>query len=263
MRSERLRLMEAYLKENEMCSLRDLCDIFEVAMITIRRDIEELFRAGTIEKTYGGVRYVKGNIPATLPYLQRNIRNVSQKDFIGKLAADIVKPGDSIFVDSGTTTLNIVKYITNEPINIATNSFTVVDACRGRENINVIVLGGQFNRITNSFADDFSARAFSQYNISKAFLAATGASVEYGFTNSAIAESSIKKEAISKCRERYVMIDKDKWDVVSLKTFANISDVTGVVTDSKPPAKYVDLFRENGTRLIYTDNSPNVPIKNL
>jgi len=251
MKSERLKQMEAYLKESGICSMSDLCNNFKMSMVTIRRDVDELQKAGVIEKVYGGVRYIEKNIAPTLPYIQRNVRNVQEKEHIGKIAASIIRAGDSVFIDSGTTTLNLIKYVNDEPLNIATNSFNVIEECRCRDSLNIIVLGGEFSRLTNSFVGDSAVRAFSNYNISKAFIAATGASIDYGFSNSAIAESNIKKEAVARCRESYVMIDYAKWGVVSLKTFAGLHDVTGVITDRRPPEKYVRLLNEKGVKLLY------------
>ena len=251
MKKERLKQMEEYLNEHEICSLNDLCGAFNMSMVTIRRDVDELRKAGIIEKIYGGVKRIDKNIPPTLPYIQRNVRNVKEKDYIGQLAASIISAEDCVFIDSGTTTPYLIKHVKDEPINIATSSFNVIEECRCRENINIIALGGEFYRLTNSFVGDGAVRAFSSYNISKAFMAATGASIEYGFTNSTSAESNLKAEAIARCRESYVMIDHDKWGVVSLKTFARLTDVTGVITDRRPPAKYVKFFNAKGIKLLY------------
>lgn len=251
MKEERLKQMEEYLKQNEMCRLDVLCDMFGISKITARRDIDELCKTGAAEKIYGGVRFPKKDALPTVPYSRRHGSNADKKDYIGRLAASIVCGGDTVFIDSGTTTLHLIKYVPDKKINVVTHNLNAVEECLNHENINVFVLGGEFDRLTNSFTGENTTHSMGLYNISKAFLAATGASLTQGFTNSAPAETNIKKKAVDRCPERYVMIDSSKWNVVSLKTFADTADITGVITDSKPPDGFVKLFGETGVQLIY------------
>lgn len=250
MKEERLKFMEEYIKEKKICSLDALCEVFDVSKITVRRDVDWLCRKGLIDKVYGGVRYVEQENLETLPYAERDHKNVQEKEKIGKLAAGIILDGDTIFIDSGTTTLRLIRHISDKNVTVFTNNLHVINACVEYANIRLMVSGGEFLGLTKSFMGYGSIAFMDGYHIGKAFLAATGVSLDCGLTNSAPQETEIKKLIVKKSIESYVMIDHDKWDRVSLRTYGMPDAVTGVITDREPPEKYADYFRRHNVRVI-------------
>ena len=108
------------------------------------------------------------------------------------------------------------------------------------ENINLISLSGTLNRKTLSLTGNNAARLLSTYNVKKAFLAATGITIENGATNSSPEETCIKEMAVKKSLEKYLLVDSSKFGVVSLLTYGNVEDFTGIITDGVP----TDAFRE-------------------
>lgn len=251
MKEERLKYMEEYIKEKKICSLDTLCEVFGVSKVTVRRDVDCLCRKGFAEKVYGGVRYVEQEALETLPYAERDHRNVDEKEMIGKLAAGIISEGDTIFIDSGTTTLRLIRHVSDKKVTVFTNNLHVINACVDYPNIRLMVSGGEFLGLTKSFMGHGSIAFMDGYHIGKAFLAATGVSLDCGLTNSAPQETEIKKYMVEKSMESYVMIDHDKWDKVSLRTYGAPDAVTGFITDRKPPEKYGEFFRRHGVRVIH------------
>ena len=108
MRTKRIDLIERYIEEEKLVSLDVLCEKFAVSKNTIRRDIEELVKKGVVEKVYGGVSFkVPPSDTPLVPYEKRHTVLNTEKDTISKKAASFVKEGDIIYIDTGTTCLNI------------------------------------------------------------------------------------------------------------------------------------------------------------
>ena len=109
MKVSRLNAIEQYVISHETVSIDELCEVFEVSKNTIRRDLNELEMRGHITKVYGGVTATvpSGAVPTPI----RSSLNTVDKSLIGRLAAEEVEDGDTIFIDSGTTTLCLLRFL--------------------------------------------------------------------------------------------------------------------------------------------------------
>ena len=119
MRVKRIEAIQEYIIKNKSVSMEQLCEEFRVSMNTIRRDIDTLCTRGSVIKVYGGV-VANTNAPAThaetlRPFTERSSSNNNEKLMISQKAASYVQEGDIIFLDSGTTTLNMIPYLANIP----------------------------------------------------------------------------------------------------------------------------------------------------
>ncbi len=183
MRLKRLDLLEEFIYKHKTVSIDKLCEEFKMSKNTIRRDIDALVDKGVIKKVYGGVT-VNTQSNELLPFEERTIKNNSAKIDIAKKAAEFIEDGDSIFIDSGTTTLNIIDYLNDKNnITLFTNSINVILKAIPHDNIDIICLSGRFNRTTFSFTGLTSSDVLSTYNINKSFMACTGISLENGLTH--------------------------------------------------------------------------------
>lgn len=257
MKSDRIKNIEKYIIKNESVSLDTLCKVFNISKNTVRRDINELMEKGSIKKVYGGVTLNKnlGNKKSYLiPFEERNIKNNKEKITIGKIAASFVEDNDIIFIDSGTTTIHMVEFLKDKQnVTILTNSINVIVTSLSFPNLEVICLGGSLIRKTNSFEGIRSFKLFKNYNINKAFMAATGVSLTSGATNSSPLEYEIKKSVVQKSHEIYLLVDISKFNVSSLMTYCKLNDIDHIITNKQPPKEYIDYFNENKVKLTITD----------
>ncbi|AOR23305.1 DeoR/GlpR family DNA-binding transcription regulator [Clostridium taeniosporum] len=250
MRLKRLDLLEEYIYKYKTVSLDKLCEEFKMSKNTIRRDVDILVNKGVIKKVYGGVT-VNSQSNELLPFEERTIKNNSAKIEIAKKAAKFIEDGDSIFIDSGTTTLNIVDYIDSKNnIALFTNSINVILKAIPHENIDIICLSGKFNRTTFSFTGLTSSDLLSSYNINKCFMACTGISLENGVTHTSPSEFKIKKMAVCKSHKKFLVADDSKFDIISLMTFCDVKDLDYIITNNYPSAKYIDYFNSYNIELI-------------
>ena len=250
MKTHRIKNVEDYILKNESVSLDKLCDVFKVSKNTIRRDIKELLEKGKIKKIYGGVTI---NQKKLVPFEERNIKNHAEKKVTAEIAAAYINDGDIIFIDSGTTTMWLIDYLKNKNITILTNNLSAIVSALPYPNLNIISLGGTLKRKTNSFVGNSTSLVLKDYNISKAFMAATGISIARGATNSSVEEYELKKLIVEKSDEIFLLVDSSKFDSISLMTYSPLENLDYIITNKTPPKKYTDFFKKNKINLLIAE----------
>lgn len=250
MRSKRIDEIISYIYENKNVTLKELCEKFQMSMNTIRRDLDEIMSTqNDIIKTYGGITVQ--NKKELIPFSQRNISNPTLKESIAKKACEFVQHGDTIFLDSGTTTMYMVDYLKDlDNITIFTHSLEVIMRAVPYENLNVISLPGILNRKTFSFTGTTVVESLAGYNIPKAFMASTGISSTNGATNSSMAEFNIKSHIITNTQQLFLLVDHTKFDVVSLMTYAPLNKFDYLITDQNPSQSITNEFQETNSQII-------------
>lgn len=250
MKAERLSHMESYVLEHESVTMEALCAQFGVSMNTVRRDVAELLRKGSVEKVYGGVRARRATEHLLPAYEARRADNAAAKTAIGLEAARLVRDGDIVFLDSGTTTLNVVEHLAaRHELTVITNNLEAIVRLLPYDNIDVIALPGRVRRKTNSFTGIEAARALKQYNVRLALMASTGATL-HGVTNSSPQEFDIKRTALQIAQSAALLLASAKFGTAGLMTYATFADFDYVVTDRAPASEYEQVIEESGARLI-------------
>ena len=248
-RTQRIDDIEKYVFEHKRVELDHLCEVFDVSKNTIRRDIDELCRRGNVKKVYGGICLVEKE--DLLPFNERTIRAREAKKRIAAAAASLVEDGDIIFIDSGTTVRHMVEYVADRSrLTILTSSIDVVASALPHGNLNVICLSGALNRTTLSFVGTMAVKSLEQFNINKAFMASTGITIEKGATNFLAEEFEIKGAAMRQSQKSYLLVDKMKLGVVSMRTYAELKDFDAIVSDAPLPDEYGDYMARFGRSVI-------------
>ena len=261
MRNVRLLEMEKLIAQSGTVSMTELCGHFNVSMNTVRRDVAELKRRGGIEKVYGGVVSVN-DAPKALRSLDERqpIAEVS-KQSICRLAAGLLADGDTIFVDSGTTMVYLADNLAAfSELTIVTNNLALVQRAIPYENLRVIVLPGQLRHKTNSLTGMETVRSLRQFNVKKAFLAATGTTAS-GVTNSSPQEYEIKRCALECSQVRVLMLGREKFGHAGLMTYGRFEDFDYVVTDRPPENSYVSAVQQAGAKLLVASEQSAPPPK--
>lgn len=257
MRAKRIDLIEQYIYECKSVSLDKLCEKFKVSKNTIRRDINYLTEKGVIKKVYGGVTINESsNISDLVSFEARHLTNMDEKNRIAKLAADYVNDGDTIFIDSGTTPLNMIDQLKEKKnLTIITYSVQIVIKAIQYPEITVISLPGVLKRPTYSFIGSGSFEYLQTFNINKAFMSCTGLSIENGICNASAEEFDIKKTAVSKSQTIILLADHSKFNKVALMTFCDMDKIHCVITDKTPSANFIEFFENNGIELQVIDKN--------
>lgn len=249
MRTQRIEKIKSYIYENKTVTLDQICDQFQVSKSTLRRDLDSILQVSDIKKIYGGVTALPKK--GLISFEERNISNLDAKRRIAAAAADLVQDGDIIFIDSGTTTLQIMESIKDkQDITVLTNNVELILRAIPYDNINIISLSGALNRKTFSFTGASAAQVLQNYNISKAFMAATGFSIASGISNSSPEESDIKRMAVQRSQQVCLLADSSKCGVVSLITYCEPDRLDILITSAELPKDYQDFFKKCGVRII-------------
>lgn len=255
MKIDRINQIHNHLKSVHSISLNDLCQKFDVSKNTIRRDIAELEKQGIIEKVYGGiVLKEEANPSSPEPFADRAGRNPDAKEAIARKAAESVKEGDVIYIDSGTTTMRMIPHLATRPrITIVTASVHVINAAAAYSAMNVIATGGTLYAPSMAFVGPSVLQCLRHYNIQKAFLASTGISLAHGATNASPLECEIKQWIVSHVKDTCLLVDVSKLGIASLMTYCDLSELTSIAMDSAPPDQYVKYFKEHNVNLLLPD----------
>jgi DeoR family myo-inositol catabolism operon transcriptional repressor len=250
MRTDRLREIEGYIREKRTATIPELCTRFDVSLNTIRRDIKVLVKDGTVSKVYGGI--VLNLEDRIVPFSARSSAAIDEKRRIGSLAAGLVADGDTIYIDSGTTTVHLLPYIAHRKgVTVVSNSLIVFQEIQNYPHLTLLSVGGTYNHKTKSFVGMSAVKDLEDLRIAKAFMGATGVGVEAGATNNSPHEAEIKRTAIRHAQKVILMADHTKLDRTAAICFCTLDRLACFITDRCPPDEYVALFEQNGIRLLY------------
>ena len=134
-----------YLNANTMASVNELVEITSSSAPTIRRDLTYLEEKGMLERIHGGATI--SQIEREEDYGEKSVRNLSKKIKIAQKAASMIEEGDIIFIDAGTTTYEMVPFISQQNLTIVTNGITLIEQLV-RNGHQVHVLGGRIKPVT-------------------------------------------------------------------------------------------------------------------
>lgn len=257
LKEERIRLMGEYVSKKGFVSIEELCSTFSISINTARSDVRQLVKSGVAQKAYGGVSCDQAiQYPA---YEARKQEHPLPKSLIAKAAAQLIRDGDILFIDVGTTCLPIVDHIPADyAVTVITNDLAVLNKAAARPNTSILTFGGTYQEKSHSFKCTFPAlhSYISACNISKAFLGVTGVSSTGALTNSENFGRELRNALIQSCPVRYLLCDSSKFGKAALLTYGKLSDLTACITDSGIPESYRALCKRMSTELIIADSPP-------
>ena len=240
------------LKEDGSVKVADLSRIFKVSEVTIRQDLEKLEHEGIVTREHGGA-FLNGIGMQVQNFALSNLVNMDKKERIGKKAAEFIDSGDTIILDSGTTTTEIAKAIVNKRnITVVTNAINIVMLLGSNPAINVILTGGEFKPPTLSLTGQKAADFFSGLHVDKLFLATAGISLKSGLTYPSLSDIVVKKAMIEAADKVYLVADSTKVGKSSLASLGALSLIHYLITDSEIAEKDKEIFKENEIDFIIT-----------
>lgn len=252
MKIKRIQQIEQYIQQHKQVSISELCSHFNVSKNTIRRDINYLETEGLLEKVYGGVVATNSQL---VPFESRTIKNQLEKEQIAARAASFIQENDLIFIDSGTTTIHLLDSVSQTiHFTVLTNNLDIINTAAAMTNITLVVVGTNFKRRTRSFVELSEKTLLTRYNINKAFMAATGVSINHGLTNSDPLEYEIKKWISTKANQLYLLADPTKFDKSTLLTYLELSNIHGLITTNAIPQNYQEFCKDYQIPIYYPLN---------
>jgi DeoR/GlpR family transcriptional regulator of sugar metabolism len=233
------------LKEDGSVKVAELSKIFKVSDVTIRQDLEKLEQDRLVTREHGGA-FLNTIGKQVQNFALANLINMDKKELIGKKAAEFIDSGDTIILDSGTTTTEIAKAIIDKRnITVITNAINIVMLLGSNPAINVILTGGEFKPPTLSLTGQKAADFFNGLHVDKLFLATAGISLKSGLTYPSLSDIAVKKAMIEAADKVYLVADSTKVGKSSLASLGALSLIHFLITDSDITEKDKEVFREH------------------
>lgn len=236
---ERQKQILSLLSRQGRLSVAEIVAQFSISEATARRDLETLASQGKAQRVHGGV-IAHEQAPPELPILQREAEQVDEKSRIGRMAADLIADGETVFLGSGTTVLEAAKHLRDRKnLTVITNSLPVLNALAGLKEITVVSLGGQLRDSELSFIGHITEQALAELRVDKVIMGTRGISLENGLTNDYLPETMTDRAILKIGQTVIIAADHTKINRVATALLAPLKTMHIFVTDSSAEKKFL------------------------
>ncbi|OQY32139.1 MAG: hypothetical protein B6241_11940 [Spirochaetaceae bacterium 4572_59] len=223
-----------------------------VSEITIRRDLAILEKKNSLERTHGGAISIH-RIYQEVNYNNRSDQELENKDSIARIAAELINDGDTVFINGGSTTYHIFRYINNINVKVITTN----PGCIGQiENskIELILAGGLYHPRSNTFYGGITNDILNQVNANKAIIGVHGISCLYGLTSPMQHAAETTRLMINRTRGEVIIVaDHRKIGLVSDYITSPTNRINTLITDKFLDKEYIKDFEKLGIKVIQTN----------
>ena len=250
--AERQKLISELVRSQGVVKVADLRDRLDVSEITVRRDLETLEQKGVLERTHGGAIYSQ-RMRAEPLYTDKDRVHRREKQAIGRAAAALVEDGDTLLINSGSTTLQVIRHLRlsgRQGVKIVTSNMGAAAEVSDSD-LELIHIGGTFRRQSNSLVGPLAVMVLEQVNANRAFIGVDGISARYGLTTPVLQEAKIAQLMIDRTHGPAIVVaDHSKLGVVANFVTAPVDRVDVLVTDEGFDEEYRAELEERGVKII-------------
>jgi DeoR/GlpR family transcriptional regulator of sugar metabolism len=239
------------LEQQGSVTVSFLAEYFGISKVTIRRHIDKIAKdIKTIQRVRGGA--ISNKIEPTYEPLEIKAKKfIKIKEKIGNMATSLIKEGDTIILDSGSTNQYIAGGLGSfKEITIITNDLEIALIVARFAHLKTIFAGGEIRPYLFSSYGPLTENFFDSLVVDKLFLGVAAIDLDMGITNTEINEATLKQKMINSSKEIIVMADSSKFNKSSLALVTDFSNIDIVISDKKIPKKYINFFKEKDVRLI-------------
>ena len=228
--SRRAEKILTLLVGREEVSVAELRDHFQVAAMTIRRDLDRLAAQGRIARTHGGAMLTAPSAVA-FEFQQRQQSHLAEKSAIGQAAAKWVTPGMTIILDTGTTTLEMARRLGGvEDLTVLTSSLAIASALLAHRNVELVLLGGTVSKDSPDLSGPLTLENLAAFHAQVAFVGADGAD-EDGFYTSDLSIAQVSRAMIANAQQSILLSDRSKFTRKAFVRIAGWEAVDHVIVD--------------------------------
>jgi DeoR/GlpR family transcriptional regulator of sugar metabolism len=245
---KRQELIVRYLQTQGESSIRELIKLLGVSRETVRRDLQVLEEQGVIKKIHGGA--VLSRVSEEPSYSIRTISHMQEKLRIGQAAFELIEDGDTIFIDSGTTTLQLADLLQpNQHLTIFTNSLTIATLL-AEHGLPVYVLGGLLRPGEMSLSGAMAQAAAEMIHVDKAFIGVGGISLLHGVTDFHLEEVALRRTMIRQAVKTFMLADSSKFGVTALASLVPVHEIHTIISDSHLDEMTVQALQAQGMHIV-------------
>lgn len=228
----------------------ELAEMFQVSEVTIRNDLVLLEKDGLLARDRGGA-VTTSQLTTLLGFTQRATLNLDEKQRIGRAAAAMVSPNDTIILDAGTTVVEMVRYLEGiGKLTVVTNAFNVVAELSALPDVDVIFLGGSVSRTASSTLGGLAIQALGGLVVQKAFIGTQALDGKFGLTDTTMEIAEVKRAMMAAARQTILLTDSSKWGHAGLVKVAPLSDMDIVISDTGLPSDARTVIEQSVGELV-------------
>ena len=243
--------LRALIRDNGVNRVEDLCRRLKVSAATVRRDLDLLERRGAIRRVHGGAVSVESRLDESL-FEDKTALAVREKRRITEAALKFIEPGDTIYLDGGSTVLELARLLCERTnLTVVTNSLHAAHELAGR-GPRLIVIGGELRRLSQTLVGPLTRLVLQELHLDKAFLGTIGFSLKEGLTTTDPSEAFTKQAVMGQARQVIVLADSSKAGKVSFASAGRWANVHVLITD-KPPA-FAGALAGKGVKIVQAVN---------
>jgi DeoR/GlpR family transcriptional regulator of sugar metabolism len=241
---ERQKRIEDYLQKVEFASLEELAEQVEASVSTVRRDVGLLEAGGNIRRTHGGARLVNPRSDEFV-FNARDTHQLSEKEVIGRLAADLVAPGQTVIIDAGTTAYHVARHLEPKRPQVITNSLPVANLFTSAMMVETIVTGGVLYPRLGVLVGPVAIETLSQMHADVAIMGAGGLTAD-GVFNSHALLIDIQRAMMRAARKVILCLDHTKFGRRTVARLCDLNEIDVLVTDSPVDPEIATALRKAG-----------------
>jgi DeoR/GlpR family transcriptional regulator of sugar metabolism len=243
------------LTQRQAVRVSELSQAFGVSEVSVRRDLSHLEREGFLRRIHGGAVPVPHVQAPSAQAVTSTGAHAAEKASIGRAAAELVRPGDRLIFDSGTTVLEVARHLPPDlresgNLTVITSSLPIVRELGPCKGIHLILLGGVFLPQYEVVVGPPSIAQLSELHADKLFLGADGLTFARGVTTANMLEAEVDRAAIAAASQVILVTDSSKIGLIGLTTIMPLADVKKLITDGGAPPDFVGDLHRQGVEVI-------------
>ena len=246
---ERKHLIVELVNKQVKTTVAQLCDEFKVSPATVRNDLRELEFAGLLKRTHGGaISNRKTNYEPR--FYEKLVERIDEKRAIAEAAAAMVQDGDTVAIDSGTTTLELAKHLTHvQNLTVVTYDLQVATFLERNSQATIILMGGILRRDLFYTSGPMTITALQGLNVDRVFLSTNGVAAGKGVTSPNMDQAKLKEEMVHIGDDVILLADHTKLGKAAFIKFADLSEVDVLYTDDRADERIVEELRGEGLEI--------------
>lgn len=248
---ERRRLIVKQIEAQGRVKVEELATQFNISAVTVRLDLNALANIGAVVRTHGGA--VAQNNDDDLPIIVKQYRHSVEKSRIAEQAVQLIRDGQTIVLDSGTTTCEIAKRIRGlkiNSINVITNALNIVAILADVTHVTLIMPGGVLRPKSNSFAGLHAGLALQKLQADIFFMGFDGLDPDIGVMTPYLLEAQLNSEMMRISKMVVAVGDSSKIDARNLSVIAKVEQIHMLITDLEADSVVVEKLRARGVEVV-------------
>jgi len=249
---QRRRRMLDLVGQDGQATVAELAKLFSISAVTARGDLDALASVGSIVRSHGGaVRRL--DTTQDYPLRTKEALHRDEKCRIGRAAGDLVRAGETIILDSGTTTVEIarhLKILKLQPVTVITNALNIALELTDTPGITLIMVGGLLRPLSSSFVGPQAEAMMNEFHADRLFLAVDGFDLQTGPSTPDVLEAQLNNVMMRSAKEVTVVADSSKLGRRAISKIGPFERIHRLITDIGAPGEFIESLRQKGIEVI-------------